>query len=78
MVSRAIQFTRDPSTLTYTYSLSNITTPNLAILFTLCDWEILQDELGCLKAALRYDGYSPEQLCLALYLPSRATRPSKR
>jgi hypothetical protein len=33
MVSRAIQFTRDPPTLTYTYTLSNITTPNLAILF---------------------------------------------
>jgi hypothetical protein len=63
VVSRATQFTTDPSTLTYTYTLSNITTPNLAILFTFCDWDFLQDELGCLKAALRYDGYSQKQLC---------------
>ena len=63
VVRRAIQFTRDPSALTYTYTLSNITTPKLAVLFTLCDWDILQDELGCLKATLRYDGYSQKQLC---------------
>jgi len=38
MVSRAIQFTRDPSTLTHTYTLSNITTPNLAILSHCVIW----------------------------------------
>jgi hypothetical protein len=63
MVSKAIQFTRDPSTLSCTYTLSNITSPNLAILFTLFDWDILQDELGCLNATLRYDGYSQKRLC---------------
>jgi hypothetical protein len=63
VVSRDIQFPRDPCTLTYTYTLSNITTPDLAVLFTLCDWDILHDELGCLKATLRYDGYNQKQLC---------------
>jgi hypothetical protein len=38
MVSRAIPFTRDPSTLTHTYTLSNITTPNLAILSHCVIW----------------------------------------